>query len=178
MHMKNQLYPLKLENAFCIASQIKTDSRGSMSRLWDSQELLKEFKLNQSSFVTNPSAATLRGMHFQEEPFAENKLIHCVSGLIFDVVIDLRKTSKTYLQHETIEIGPESAYQGLFIPKGCAHGYLTAKANSNLVYFMDKSYSDKSARGLLWNDPQFNIKWPFKPVHISERDKNWPNFKS
>jgi len=177
MHSENTSYPLKIHGAFSISLQNRVDNRGSMVRIWESQGELEKFELNQASFVANPLPKTLRGMHYQEEPFAENKILYCVSGLIFDVIIDLRETSKTYLQHEAIEIGPESPFQGLFVPKGCAHGYLTITPHSNLVYFMDKSYSAQNARGLLWNDPILKIKWPFNPVCISDRDKNWPNLK-
>jgi len=177
MHSENVSYPLKIHGAFSISLQSRVDDRGSMVRIWESQGELEKFELNQASFVANPLPKTLRGMHYQEEPFAENKILYCVSGLIFDVIIDLRETSKTYLQHESIKIGPESPVQGLFVPKGCAHGYLTMTPDSNLVYFMDKSYSAQSARGLLWNDPKLKIRWPFNPECISDRDKNWPALK-
>lgn len=177
MHSENMSYPLKIHGAFSISLHSRVDNRGSMVRIWESQGELEKFELNQASFVANPLPKTLRGMHYQEEPFSENKILYCVSGLIFDVIIDLRETSKTYLQHEAIEIGPESSFQGLFVPKGCAHGYLTITPDSNLVYFIDKSYSTQNARGLLWNDPKLKIKWPFNPVCISDRDKNWPKLK-
>lgn len=177
MHSESMFYPLKIHGAFSISLHSRVDDRGSMVRIWESQGELEKFELNQASFVANPLPKTLRGMHYQEEPFSENKILYCVSGLIFDVIIDLRETSKTYLQHEAIEIGPESSFQGLFVPKGCAHGYLTIRPHSNLVYFIDKSYSAQNARGLLWNDPKLKITWPFNPVCISDRDKNWPNLK-
>jgi len=174
MESRNKLYPLKIEGAFCLSSQIRYDERGSLTRIWENQKLLSGFNLSQASYVSNPLPATLRGLHYQEEPFAENKLIHCVSGLVVDAIIDLRQESKTYLDHVLVELGPESIYQGLFVPKGCAHGYLSINANSNLIYFMDKVYSPKNARGLLWNDPILKIKWPIIPAHVSERDSNWP----
>jgi dTDP-4-dehydrorhamnose 3,5-epimerase len=177
MNSEYVAYPLKIQGAFSISLQSRVDNRGSMLRIWDSQGVLEKFELKQASFVSNPSPKTLRGIHYQEEPFAENKILYCVSGLIFDVIIDLRETSKTYLQHEAIEIGPKNPVQGLFVPKGCAHGYLTITQHSNLVYFMDKPYSAQNARGLLWKDPKLKIKWPFNPMCISDRDKNWPNLK-
>ena len=174
MESRIKFYPLKIEGSFCLSSQIRYDQRGSLTRIWEDQELLSGFNLSQASYVSNPFPATLRGLHYQEEPFTENKLIHCVSGLVVDVIVDLRQESKTYLDHEIVELGPESVHQGLFVPKGCAHGYLSIKANSNLIYFMDKVYSSESVRGLLWSDPRLKINWPINPVHISERDSNWP----
>ena len=93
------------------------------------------------------------------------------------MVVDLRKESRTYGKHLEIEIGPLEPYAGLFIPAGCAHGYLTLKTNSTLIYFMDKEYSDEHARGIHWGDRSLLIEWPSVPSIISERDSLWPEFR-
>jgi len=97
-----------------------------------------------------------------------------VTGRVFDVILDLRVDSKTNGKYVAHEIGPDCEFLGLFIPKGCAHGYLTMESDSSLVYYMDQEYSAVHARGMLWNDPKFSITWPSNPLLISERDASWP----
>ena len=165
---------LGLEGVLGIVEESQSDSRGTFTRVWDSNSFIKGFELNQASIVTNPRSATLRGLHYQAEPFSENKIVECVSGKVFDVVVDLRKESRTYGEHLEIEIGPLEPFVGLFIPAGCAHGYLTLETNSTLIYFMDKEYSAENSYGLLWCDPKLSISWPSEPSLISKRDSNWP----
>ena len=170
-----KLVELQITGIFGILEKIKEDSRGAFSRVWDKNLVLSNFELNQASLVTNPLPGTLRGLHYQSEPFSENKIIECVTGKVFDVIIDMRKNSNTYGKHLELEIGPRSLYVGLYIPKGFAHGYLTIEPNSTLIYFMDKSYSPEHSKGILWNDPKLTINWPQPPALISERDLNWPH---
>jgi dTDP-4-dehydrorhamnose 3,5-epimerase len=164
---------LEIEGVLGIIAEFKADSRGSLIRVWDSNSILGSFDLNQSSIVTNPTTGTLRGLHYQAEPFSENKVIECVSGKVFDVIVDLREESPTYGAHLEVVLGPSEVYSGLFVPAGCAHGYLTLEPFSTLIYFMDKEYSSLHARGLIWDDPKLSIGWPNRPVLISERDTNW-----
>jgi dTDP-4-dehydrorhamnose 3,5-epimerase len=168
---------LEIEGVYGITEVPYLDSRGSLTRVWDSNSILGDFDLIQSSIVTNPDMATLRGIHFQSEPFSENKVVECINGRVFDVVVDIRKNSPSYGKHLEVLLGPFEAYLGLFIPAGCAHGYLTLEPESTLLYFMDKEYSPKHASGILWNDTALSIGWPQTPNKISERDLNWPGFK-
>ena len=165
---------LEIEGAFGIIEEPHSDSRGSLTRVWDSNSFLVGFNLKQTSIVSNPVKGTLRGLHYQDEPFSENKVIECVSGKVFDVIVDLRIDSHTYGEHLEVTIGPYEEYLGLFVPAGCAHGYLTIEPNSSLLYFMDKEYSSAHSQGLPWNDPKLSINWPSTPALISERDSNWP----
>ena len=165
---------LDLEGVFGITGESFSDPRGILTRIWDSDSIPGNFKLNQGSFVSNPLKGTLRGLHYQENPFSENKVIICTSGKVFDVILDLREDSATFGVHLEIELGPEETYLGLFVPAGFAHGYLTLEQNSSLVYFMDKEYSPNYSRGILWSDANLSIDWPTEPVLISERDSNWP----
>jgi dTDP-4-dehydrorhamnose 3,5-epimerase len=126
--------------------------------------------------VNNPTRGTLRGLHFQKQPFTESKIIQCVSGKVFDVIVDIRKNSKNFLKKIEIEIGPNCKFQGLIIPKGFAHGYLTLSSNTSIVYFMDAPYSLEHARGLRWDDVSLEINWPIEPHIISKVDTNWPIF--
>lgn len=170
--------PLEVFGAFAIIEAAVTDSRGSFMRTWDVSAQPNFFEINQSSITHNPKAGTLRGMHYQAEPYAENKVVVCVSGKVHDVVLDLRVDSPTFGLNSSFEIGPNSTYVGLFIPAGCAHGYLTLEDHSTLLYFMDKSYSEEHSRGVLWNDAKFSIYWPSTPILLTERDANWPPFDS
>jgi len=170
--------PMELEGVYGIIEEPYSDSRGTLTRVWDSNSMLGKFALIQSSIVTNPMIGTLRGIHFQTPPFSENKVVECINGRVFDVVVDLREDSFTYGRHLEILLGPFETYLGLFIPAGCAHGYLTLEPDSTLLYFMDKEYSPEHASGIPWNDRTFSVNWPQIPKIISERDSNWPDFQS
>jgi len=169
-----EFIPLEIEGSFAIITKPVSDERGDLIRIWENNSLFDRFDLSQASFVINPIVGTLRGVHYQKEPFSENKIVECVFGKVFDVIVDLRKDSTTFSRHLAIEIGPKCTYQGLFVPKGCAHGYLTIEPHSSLIYFMDKVYSPEKSSGILWNDKQLRIDWPSNPVLISDQDLQWP----
>jgi dTDP-4-dehydrorhamnose 3,5-epimerase len=152
----------------------KQDERGILSRIWEENSRVKNFRIIEASHVTNPVNRTLRGLHYQSRPYAENKIIQCVTGKVFDVILDLRSESKTYKKHLEVEIGPKSLFQGVFVPEGCAHGYMTLQSNSNLIYFMDQVYLPERSKGVNWEDPKLSVKWPNKPILISQQDLNWP----
>jgi len=168
-----KLVPLGLDGLFGIASAISIDARGSFFRIFDAPILQNRFALNQGSVAFNPNKMTLRGLHYQEYPYAETKLIQCVTGQVFDVVVDIRKDSPTFGQHLSLLLGPQHLYQGVLVPKDFAHGYLTLEPNSTLLYFMDQPYVPGAAKGIIWNDPTLQIDWPSKPLVISDRDKNF-----
>ena len=148
------------------------DERGSFTRIFCQKSLPYTFV--QYSLAETKKRGTLRGMHFQAEPNNEVKLIHCLSGRLFDVVIDLREELPTYGMHFSIELKPGL---GLIVPKGFAHGFLTLEDDCSLLYGCSAFFSPESRRGLLWNDPHLGIKWPFKPKLLSEADKQWPLFQ-
>jgi dTDP-4-dehydrorhamnose 3,5-epimerase len=165
------LVPLKLQGVFGVSSTISNDNRGSFSRIFDAPLFESKFSLSEGSVANNPIERTLRGLHYQEMPYAESKLIQCITGQVFDVLVDIRKNSASFGQHMSLFLGPQEIYQGVFIPKGFAHGYITLAPNSTLLYFMDQPYIPDLARGIIWNDPTLNINWPCEPLLISERDK-------
>jgi dTDP-4-dehydrorhamnose 3,5-epimerase len=166
---------LSIQGAFAINLSTQVDERGSLLRVWDINPELGGFTLRQASIVNNKVFGTLRGLHFQRQPNWESKVIQCINGKVFDVIVDLRKDSQTYRNYIAIEIGPTSIYQGVFIPQGFAHGYITLEPQSTLIYFMDKEYSSEHAEGIRWNDPVIDIEWPCIPTVISQQDLNWPN---
>ena len=165
--------PLEIDGALGIRETMNYDFRGSFVRTWDINSAIGDFKIKQASFTLNPNVGTLRGLHYQYEPFAENKVVYSPSGKIFEVILDLREGSATFEKHLSFEVGPKCKYIGLYIPAGCAHGYLTLEPNSALVYYMDMEYSKKHSKGVLWNDPKYGIPWPRSPLHVSEADLNW-----
>ena len=170
--------PLKIEGVFGLQTDPISDERGSLTRLWEEDLMVTEFKMRQMSIVSNDAKFTLRGLHFQISPHAENKIIYCIAGKIFEVVVDLRDNSNTFGSHLTLETGFNCHFQGLVIPSGCAHGYMTLDRKSNVIYLMDNIHSTDSSRGVLWNDPDLDIKWPSQPLILSKRDSNWPLLKN
>jgi dTDP-4-dehydrorhamnose 3,5-epimerase len=129
-------------------------------------------KLSQCSISFNKKAGTLRGMHYQTEPYQEAKVVRCTKGKIFDVIIDLRKNSKTRMNWFGVELSSQN-YKMLYIPEGFAHGFQTLEDNTEVFYQMSQEYMPEYASGKLWSDPVFSISWPIKPPIISEKDKRW-----
>ena len=168
---------LSHQGVYGIRSIPNTDSRGMFLRVLEVANLAEEFEPCEISLATNISSGTLRGMHFQKGALAESKVISCISGRIFDVGVDLRETSPSYLNSVCVELGPKSEFQGLLLPSGYAHGYMCLEDNSQIIYVMDKPYSSSSASGYRWDDKTFDINWPISPKYISDKDMNWEVFK-
>lgn len=158
---------------FFFKFKIKNDSRGWLKRTFCKKQIT-EFNLKQQSFVFNKKKLTLRGMHYQVNNSKESKILTVINGKIFDVVIDLRKNSKTYLKHYKSIL--DNKCGSLFIPKGFAHGYLTLTNDVLLDYKMDNFYKNKDARGIRYNDKKFDIKWPKNIKIISHKDLNYTNY--
>lgn len=144
-----------------------TDSRGTFIKFNPVQEF--DFTLNSVAISTNSQCGTIRGIHFQVEPYAEEKLVTCVKGSIFDVIVDLRPNSNTFGKWASIELSAVNAMQA-YLPKGIAHGFQTLASNSIIHYCLSADYSPESAYSI---DPfgDLQIDWPLQVVSISERDK-------
>ena len=154
----------------------KLDDRGSFTRLFCKKTLNSlgmKFSPKQISFATNKNKFTLRGIHFQRHPNQEQKIVSCLKGSIWDVVVDIRENSKNYGRWFAIELS-EKRQNFLYIPKGFAHGYLTLTTNTHIIYLMDEYYNEKNNLGIFWQDPNLNIKWPHLPLKISIKDQNLP----
>ena len=173
-----KLSALSLDGVFALSSPTSSDVRGSFLRVWENDVLIEYLDLNQASAAINPTARTLRGLHFQNTPYEETKMVECISGSIFDVIVDLRAESVTFGENISMVIGPKEQYQGLLVPKGFAHGYLTLETNSTILYFMDSPYVPESSRGVVWNDLSLGIEWPFEPEVMSARDQSFPSLKN
>jgi len=168
----------KLKGAFIIEVEKLEDERGVFARTWDTK-IFAEHGLNdklvQCSISFNRKKGTLRGMHFQKKPFEEEKLIRCTSGKIFDVIIDLRTQSKTFKDWYSIELNQEN-YKLLYVPEGFAHGFQTLEDNTEVFYQISQFYNPVHAKGIRWNDKEFNIKWPLKQTSMSEKDQAYEDF--
>jgi dTDP-4-dehydrorhamnose 3,5-epimerase len=169
----------KLAGAFEIDLEPKPDERGFFARSW----CLKEFeaqgltpRLVQCSISLNSRKGTLRGMHYQEAPYQEAKLVRCTKGAIYDVVVDLRPDSPTYKDWIPVVLTAEKRNM-IYVPEGCAHGFLTLEDKTEVCYQVSEFYRPECARGVRWNDPAFQITWPAKVEVISERDRVYPDFE-
>lgn len=160
------------DGLYLIKPQINLDSRGYFFRTFCKNEfnlILFNKEFVQFNHSHSNKSGTIRGLHFQKFPFEETKLIRCVSGSIFDVVVDLRKESKTYMKHYTIELNDQNNYS-ILVPSGFAHGFQTLKDNSSLIYHHTEYYNPEYETGLRYNDPKIGINWPLELTEISERD--------
>ena len=170
---------LKLKGVFKIQLEKVEDERGFFSRCWDKNEFEKyglNTKIIQCNISFNKNKGTLRGLHYQSKPYEEAKLIHCTRGKIYEVILDLRKESKTYKQWESMELS-QSDYNLLYVPEGFALGFQTLEDNTELLYQMSEKYVPESARGINYKDPKFDIKWPLEVKTISQRDSSFEFFK-
>ena len=170
----------KIPGVFVIEVERREDERGFFARQWCADEFTRvglDPRVAQINTARSATAGTLRGVHYQKAPHAEIKLVRCTRGAVFDVVVDLRVGNPTFCQWFGIELDDESGRM-LYIPEGCGHGYLTMAMNTDLVYQTSVPYAPKSATGVRYNDPAFNIVWPGAIKVISTQDQNWPSFSS
>jgi dTDP-4-dehydrorhamnose 3,5-epimerase len=174
-----KLTETKLSGVYLIELQQFTDERGFYKRLWgkdDFDALGLDSDINNVGLSFNKTRGTVRGMHYQAEPFAETKLVQCLRGKVFDVVLDIRKDSATFGEWISEELSPENN-KAFYIPKGLAHGFQTLEENSEVLYSISAKYDVDSARGIRWNDPKFGITFPLKISIINERDAKYPDFE-
>jgi dTDP-4-dehydrorhamnose 3,5-epimerase len=176
--MTLRLFPTPLPGLVRLQPAPAHDARGSFTRLSCFATLAAqgiEFSPVQTSLSRSSLRGTLRGMHFQLAPAAETKIVHCIAGAVFDVVLDLRPDSPTFRKHFSTELNAQDG-QGLLVPAGCAHGLLTLTYDAAVLYQIDRAHDPERARGVRWNDPAFAIVWPSTPAVMSDRDAAWPDF--
>jgi len=168
-----------LPGAVVIELERIADDRGFFARSWCSREF-EERGLNgrlvQCNVSRNRARGTLRGMHYQAAPHEEAKLVRCTMGAVYDVIVDVRPESGTYLRSFGAELTAEN-HRALYVPEGFAHGFLTLTDESEVFYQMSQFYAPESARGLRWNDPLLTIDWPGPVVVIADRDRLYPDFR-
>lgn len=171
--------PLAIAGATKVRIDRRPDARGFFARTFCMQEFADAglpSKLVQASISFNERAGTVRGMHFQWPPSREGKLVRCLSGRLYDVLLDLRPQSATYLKHVAVTLDDQER-DAVYIPPGIAHGFQTLVERTEIMYQMTDYYAPELAGGVRWNDPAFAIPWPLREVVISERDAAYPDFE-
>lgn len=169
----------KLKGSFIIEPEKLADERGFFARTWDNK-IFEQHGLNpnimQCNISFNKTKGTIRGMHYQAAPYEEAKLVRCTKGKAFEVMVDLRSHSETYVQWLGIELSAEN-YRLLYVPEGFALGFQTLENNTELFYQMSEKYMPEFGRGIRWDDPAVKIVWPLKPTIISKKDLSFPPFQ-
>ncbi len=168
-----------IAGTWLIEPELVSDARGVFRRHFCNQEFAEhgiETRVMQGNVSENPHLHTLRGFHYQLAPHAEGKTISCFSGALYDIIVDLRPDSKSFLKWISLTLDAKTR-SSLYIPPGCANAYLTTEPNTVVHYYMSELYVPGSYRGFYYNDPSFDFKWIVEPKVISERDKNLPNFE-
>jgi len=170
----------KLKGVYVIEIEPKEDKRGFFARTWCREEF-KKMGLHTDFVQCNVSLSlkkgTIRGLHYQIHPYEEVKLVSCIRGSIFDVVVDLRPDSKTYKEWFSTKLTEDNG-KIIYVPKGCAHGIQTLEDNTKIFYQVSQYYHPESERGIRFDDPTFNIKWPYtENITISDKDKNLKDFE-
>lgn len=168
-----------LAGAFHITSKRHTDERGSFQRIWCQREFTEQGLTAhwvQTSLSLNPRLGTLRGMHYQRSPHAEVKLVTCLQGAIYDVMVDMRPGSATYLKWAAFELRAETQ-TALYIPEGVAHGFISLTDDAAVHYQISAFHNPEAATGVRYNDPALNIEWPAPPRVISHRDASYPDLE-
>ena len=168
--------PTKLEGSYSIELSPFTDSRGWFARTYCKHEFAqightKEWVQINHSFTA--AAGAIRGMHYQLPPFSEIKMLRCIAGAVYDVIVDIRKESPTFLHWFGTELSSTNKKM-LYIPAGFAHGFQTLSADCELIYHHSEFYTPGAEAGLRYNDPALGIQWPLPPTELSERDKQHP----
>jgi dTDP-4-dehydrorhamnose 3,5-epimerase len=165
---------LLLEGAYIINLDKRKDERGFFARFWcheEFQEIGLESNIEQVNNSYNRFRGTLRGLHFQYSPKCECKIVRCIKGSVWDVIVDIRINSDTYGKWFGTKLD-ESNRTMIYVPKGFAHGFLSLTDHSEIIYLATESYSLEHEGTLRWDDPFHCINWPFNPIHISEKDTN------
>lgn len=167
---------LPLAGAYLIELEPHRDERGLFARAWCREEfgrlgLATDFV--QGNVSVNPEPGTLRGLHYQRAPHGEAKLVRCVRGAIYDVIVDLRRDSPTYLQWIGTELSP-AALRMLYVPEDFAHGFQTLEPDSEINYLVSAAYAPEAGAGLRYDDPALAVDWPRPVTRISDQDRSWP----
>lgn len=169
---------LEIPGVLLIKAEPFSDERGVFFRHFCRNDFKKagiDNDIKQTNVSKNLKKHTLRGFHYQISPFQEAKTMFCMTGAFHVKVADLRKGSKTFMEHISVELN-EKELKSLHIPKGCAVAFLTLEDNSSMLYYMYEFFREGAYSGFRFNDPAFGFKWPFEPKVISDKDKNYPNF--
>jgi dTDP-4-dehydrorhamnose 3,5-epimerase len=162
-----------IEGAFLVELEPHHDERGFLSRLFCAEEFRSrdlEVTIAQINNSVSTQAGTLRGLHYQVSPAGEAKLVRCIRGSAYDLVIDVRERSTTFGSWYGAELTADNRHM-MYVPKGCAHGYLTLRDDTEILYTASAPYSSGHERVVRWNDPKFGVLWPRDPAVLSDKDR-------
>ena len=176
--MKYEASKLEIDGLILIALKVVYDERGFFSESYTRNEFV-ELGIKDEFIQDNHSLSmknTLRGLHFQREPYAQSKLVRCITGSILDVAVDIRKDSNTFGKHVKVVLSSEDKTM-LYIPRGFAHGFLVLSDVAEVIYKVDNFYSKEYESGIIWNDNELGIDWPITNPIMSEKDKGLPSFR-
>jgi dTDP-4-dehydrorhamnose 3,5-epimerase len=165
-----------IKGAFLIELQPHVDERGQFARAWCREEFARkgiEIEVLQANVSINPTKGTMRGLHWQVAPFGEAKLVRCVRGSLFDVIVDIDPTSPTYRAWFGVTLSPDKP-QMLYVPQNCAHGFQTLVDDTEANYLVSTPYTATAGRGLRYDDPAVGVTWPLPVSLISKQDASWP----
>jgi dTDP-4-dehydrorhamnose 3,5-epimerase len=174
-----QYTPSRIAGAWIMDIMPIHDARGFFAMTWLPDELRQRGmnpSLAQCNLSFNHKRGTLRGMHVQKAPHAQAKIVRCTRGALLDVIVDLRTDSPTFKQWDGIELTADN-HRLLYVPEGIAHGYITLVDDTEAYYHASSPWVRESEWGVRWDDPAFDIKWPFTPSVISDKDQGWPFFR-
>jgi len=169
----------EIKDAYIIETDKIIDDRGFFINSWNKKEFQKhnlDVNLTECNIAFNNKKGTIRGLHYQADPYEGVKLVRCVKGSIWDVTLDLRPNSKTFKKWFSVELTEENNKLN-YIPPGCAHGYQTLEDNSQVLYLMSQEYMIDFERGIKYSDPSFNISFPLQVSKISQKDMSWNSFE-
>ena len=169
-------HPVPLKDAYTIAWESRSDDRGLFARAFCADEFRREGLVSsfaQANLSENRIAGTVRGMHFQKAPHAEVKLVRCVKGAIYDVIVDIRPDSSTYLQWFGTTLSAENGLM-MYVPEGFAHGYQSLEDQATAFYLVSTPYAPWAEGGLRHDDPHLAIRWPISVTSVSPKDVAWP----
>jgi dTDP-4-dehydrorhamnose 3,5-epimerase len=167
-----------ISGAYVIEPERREDHRGFFARIWCKNELRQwglETELAQTNVAFSDRKGTLRGLHFQEPPYTEVKIVRCTRGAVFDVIVDLRPESPSYKRWFGVELN-EANGKILYVPEGCAQGAITLVDTTEIYYHASEFYHPESASGVRYDDPEFGIVWPVEVSVISQQDRQWPDY--
>lgn len=169
-----------LAGAYLIQSDKHADERGFFARVFCERELSAaglETRFTQINNAMSAQKGTLRGLHYQLPPAAEVKIVRCVHGAFWDIMVDMRPNSPTYQKWFGAELNADNRLL-MYVPRGVAHGILSLTSDAEVIYLASESYAPDRERGVRWNDPAISIEWPTQPIVVSSKDSNWPDFNS
>ena len=170
---------LEIPDVILIEPKIFKDERGFFMETYKKEDFDEKAGIKGEFVQENYSKSkrgVLRGLHYQKKPYAQAKIVRCVRGIIYDVAVDLRKNSPTFGKYVGVILSEDNRYQ-LYIPGGCAHGFLVLSDAAEVIYKVDNVYAPDHEGGLIWNDPDVNVKWPSDNPILSEKDKRWPTLR-